>query len=161
MTLESIWHLNGNSYSTRRIHLSQLFRVKLFKLYSNIVKCVNLIEIRLNAPSFQVYFDIVFETTGQIPEVEFGGKYEHMRANTDICRYLPWGQITNTYFYLLLDMQKRTYCNKICDKYLLCDCNITVWMCCHSVLSIETTFLINNFYMTATLFYGCVVVFCL
>ena len=47
------------------------------------------------------------------------------------------------------------------NKYLLCDCNITVWMCCHSFLSIETTFLINNLYMTATLFYGCVVVFCL
>ena len=26
-----------------------------------------------------------FETTAQTPEVEFGGKYGYMRANTDIC----------------------------------------------------------------------------
>jgi hypothetical protein len=28
---------------------------------------------------------IIFETTAQIPEVEYRGKYRHMRANTDIC----------------------------------------------------------------------------
>ena len=28
---------------------------------------------------------IIFETTAQIPEVEYGGKYGYMRANTDIC----------------------------------------------------------------------------
>jgi hypothetical protein len=50
MTLKSVykfyprrWHLNGNSYSTRHIYLRKLFRFKLFKLYSNILKCVNLI----------------------------------------------------------------------------------------------------------------------
>jgi hypothetical protein len=31
-----------------------------------------------------LYFDIIFETTAQIQEVEFGGKYGYMRANTDI-----------------------------------------------------------------------------
>ena len=30
--------------------------------------------------------------------------------------YWPWWQITNTNFRLLLDMQKRTYCNKIGDN---------------------------------------------
>jgi hypothetical protein len=56
------------------------------------LKCANLIEIRfyayLYASSFFVLGHIIFETTVQIPEVEFGGKY----------RYLPWGQITNTDF---------------------------------------------------------------
>ena len=28
---------------------------------------------------------LYYETTAQIPEVEFGGKYGYMRANTDIC----------------------------------------------------------------------------
>jgi hypothetical protein len=27
---------------------------------------------------------IIFETTAQIPEVEYGGKYRYMKANTDI-----------------------------------------------------------------------------
>ena len=52
------------------------------------LKCVNLIEIRfyayLYASSFPVLSHIIFETTAQIPEVEFGGKYGYMRANTDI-----------------------------------------------------------------------------
>ena len=55
------------------------------------LKCVNLIEIRFYAytsvyifmhhPS--LYFDIIIflETTVQIPEVEFGGKYGYMREN--------------------------------------------------------------------------------
>jgi hypothetical protein len=70
-----------------------------------------------------LHFDIIFETTAQIPEVEYGGKYGYMRANTDIwgqirifAPYLPWEQITNTDFELLLDKQKWTYCNKICDN---------------------------------------------
>ena len=46
----------------------------------------------------------------------YEGKYGYLRANTNIFRYFPWGQITNTDFYLLLDMQKRTYCNKTCDN---------------------------------------------
>ena len=63
MTLESVckiyprrWHLNENSYSRRHIHLSWLFRFKLLKHYSNILKRVNLIEIRFYHLS--LYFDI-------------------------------------------------------------------------------------------------------
>ena len=52
------------------------------------LKCVNLIEIRcyayLYASSFIVLGYIIFETTAKIQEVEFGGKYGYMRANTDI-----------------------------------------------------------------------------
>jgi hypothetical protein len=52
------------------------------------LKCFNLIEIRFYAyrfaSSFVVLGHIIFETTAQIPEVEFGGKYGYMRANTDI-----------------------------------------------------------------------------
>jgi len=73
-----------------------------------ILKYVNLIEIRFYAyfhtPSFLVLWHIMFDTIVQIPEVEFGGKYW----------YWPWGQKTNIDLQLLLDMQKRTYCNKIC-----------------------------------------------
>jgi hypothetical protein len=68
---------------------------------------------------FMHHLPLYFETTAHIPEVEFGGKYGYMRANMDI-----WGQIriTKTDFQPLLDMQKRTYCNKICDnKRLLHD----------------------------------------
>jgi hypothetical protein len=124
MTLESVCkiyqrrcHLNGDPYSTRRTYLRYLFCFKLFKLYSNILKCVNLIELRFNvylyATSFLVLWHIIFETTAQIPEVEFKCKiYGYLRANTNICGYFPWVQTTNINFYLLLDMQKRTYCNK-------------------------------------------------
>ena len=53
------------------------------------LKCVHLIEIRFYAylytSSFLVLCHIIFETTAQIPEVEFGGKYEYYRENTDIC----------------------------------------------------------------------------
>jgi hypothetical protein len=38
--------------------------------------------------SFFVLEHIIFETTVQIPDVEFGGKYGYMRANTDICPVL-------------------------------------------------------------------------
>jgi hypothetical protein len=52
------------------------------------LKCINLIEKRfyayLYASSFLVLRHIIFETTAQIPEVELWGKYEYMRANTDI-----------------------------------------------------------------------------
>jgi hypothetical protein len=42
---------------------------------------------------------IIFETTAQIPEVEYGGKYGYMRANMDICPVFALrGQITNTDF---------------------------------------------------------------
>jgi len=74
------------------------------------LKCVDLIEIRfsayLYAPYVHVRWHIIFETTVQILEVEFGCKYG----------YSPWGKITNTDYWLLFDMQKRTNCNKICDK---------------------------------------------
>jgi hypothetical protein len=118
MTLECVckiyprrWHLSGNSYSTQRMHLSQLFHFKLFKLYSKILKCVNLIGIRfcafLYTPSSLARWHIMFDTTAQIPEVEFGGKYQ----------YWPWGQKTSTDLrLLLLDIQKRAYCNKMCDN---------------------------------------------
>jgi hypothetical protein len=65
------------------------------------------------------HFSLYFETTAQIPEVEFGGKYGlwgQILIFEGKYGYLPWGQITNTDFQLLLDMQKRTYCNKICDN---------------------------------------------
>ena len=52
------------------------------------LKCVNLIEILFYAylyvSSFFVLGHIIFETTAQIPKVEFGGKYGYMRANTDL-----------------------------------------------------------------------------
>jgi hypothetical protein len=47
------------------------------------------------------------------PEVEFRGT---IRVFEGKYGYLLRGQITTTDFRLLLDMQKRTYCNKICDK---------------------------------------------
>ena len=37
---------------------------------------------------FMHHLSLYFETTAQIQEVEFGGKYRYMRAHTDI-----WGQI--------------------------------------------------------------------
>jgi hypothetical protein len=53
---QNVWHLNGNSYS----------RFKLFKLYSNMLKWVNLIEIRfyayLYASSFLVLWDYCADT---------------------------------------------------------------------------------------------------
>jgi hypothetical protein len=52
--------------------------------YHNILKCVNLIEIRFYAyryaASFLVLWHIIFETTAQVPEVELGGKYRCLRA---------------------------------------------------------------------------------
>ena len=132
MTLETVykiylrrWHLNGNSYSTRCIHFSELFRFKLFKLYSNMLKCVNLIEIWFYASCFFVLGHIIFETTAQIPEVEFGGKYGYMRANTGICPYLPWGQV-----------QKRTYCNKTCDN------------CCYSIFIMQQVWFENVLFIS-------------
>jgi hypothetical protein len=52
----------------------------------------------LYAPAFLVLWHIIFETTAQIPEVEFGGKYGYVRANTDNCSVFARGQITNTDF---------------------------------------------------------------
>ena len=134
VTLESVckiypnlWHLNGNSYSTRLIHLSQLFRFKLFKLYYNVLKCVNLIEIR-----FYSYFYTILPCTLTYnvwhhctdtgswirgPIYIFEGKY----------RYWHWGQITNTDFRLLLDMQKRTDWIKIMINTLYMLFNFRLW----------------------------------
>ena len=85
------WHLNGDSYSTRHLHLSQLFRFKLFKLESNIFIWVNLMEIRFYAyfytPTSLVLWHIMFDTTAQILEVEFGGKYGYLKANNQ--HWLP------------------------------------------------------------------------
>ena len=75
------------------------------------LKCVDLIEIRfhtyLYASSFLVLWDHCADTgswiRGQIRIYE--GKYGYLR-----------GQITNNDLQLLLNMQKRTYCNKKCDK---------------------------------------------
>jgi hypothetical protein len=118
-----------------------------------ILKCVNLIEIRFNAylyaPSFLVLSHIIFENTAGIPRVEFGGKCRYLKANTDIrgqIRIFALRQITNTDFKLLMDMQKRTYCNKIFDKkdtyirkrdwsstdkpfYYLCQITQVKWFC--------------------------------
>jgi hypothetical protein len=92
--------------------------------YWNTILCISLCII---FPCTLTAKYIIFETTVQIPEVEYAGKYGHMRANTDM-----WGQIqlyTLKYGYLprmannqhwllvLLNMQKRTYCNQICDNY--------------------------------------------
>ena len=84
------------------------------------LKCVNLIEIRfyayLYASCFLVLWHIIFETTAQIPEVEYGGKYGYMRANTDIwgqirifAPYFPWGQITNTDCYVIKRYMDRNW----------------------------------------------------
>ena len=71
------------------------FQVYLNFFFFNILKRVNLIEIRVYAPSILVLWHIFFETTAQIPEAKFGGKYGCLRANTDI-----WGptRIANTDF---------------------------------------------------------------
>jgi hypothetical protein len=61
----------------------------LFKLFSNMLKCVNLIEIRfyayLYASCFFVLWQIIFETPAHMPEVEFEGKYGYLPSitNTD------------------------------------------------------------------------------
>ena len=129
MTLETVckiytrrWHLNGNSYSTRRIHLSY----HSVSIYLNFIPICWNVLIWLKKDFIHIsmhHLSLYFETTAQIPEVKFGVKYGYMRANMDIwgqirifAPYLPWGQINNTDFQLLLDMQKRTYCNKICDN---------------------------------------------
>jgi hypothetical protein len=47
------------------------------------LKCVNLIEIRLYAYLYASSF-LVLRDHCAAPEVEFGGKYGYMRENTDI-----------------------------------------------------------------------------
>jgi hypothetical protein len=42
------------------------------------------------------HLSLYFETTAQIPEVEYGGKYGYMRANTDITPVFALRAITNT-----------------------------------------------------------------
>ena len=104
MTLESVckiyprrWHLNGNSYSTQvyiwtnysgsryLIFIPIFWNVLIWLKYDFMHTCTSLCAI---FPS--VLWHIIFETTAQIPEVYFGGKYGYtcMRANTGI-----WGQM--------------------------------------------------------------------
>ena len=87
-TLTFEWKFLFNTSYTFEL-ITSVFRFKLFKLYSSILKCVNLIEIRFYAyryaSSLYVLWHTLFETTAQIPEVEFGGKYGYLKANTDIC----------------------------------------------------------------------------
>ena len=82
---------------------------KLFKLYSNILKCVNLIELRFNAylyaQSFLVLWHIFFGTTGQIPEVEFGGKYGYLCENLFLTAHwseFSLGQKGSRHYYLFI-----------------------------------------------------------
>ena len=99
------------------VHLSQLFYFKfrssvilllpLFIYSNNILKCINLIEIRFYSYFYTVlhhlslYFDIImFDITTRYRKLNSG-------ANMDI-----WEQITNTDFRPLLDMQKQTYSTK-------------------------------------------------
>ena len=88
------------------VHLSQLFYFK-FIYSNNILKCINLIEIRFYSYFYTVihhlslYFDIImFDIITRYRKLNSG-------ANMDI-----WEQITNTDFRLLLDMQKQTYSTK-------------------------------------------------
>jgi hypothetical protein len=53
---------------------------------------------------------LYFETTAQIPEVEFGGKYGYMRANTDI--YLNIRQCKTYKLALLYERPGQTVNNK-------------------------------------------------
>jgi hypothetical protein len=69
---------------------------------SDIVCCVA--GCHLCLPILTVHRKLNFGGTIRV----FEGKYG----------YLLRGQITSTDFRLLLDMQKRTYCNKICDKHV-------------------------------------------
>jgi hypothetical protein len=69
-----------------------------FYIYSNMLKCVNCYWNTIVCISLCIIFPctlkakyIIFETTAQIPEVESGSKYGHMRANTDICPVFALG----------------------------------------------------------------------
>ena len=100
MTLESVckiypkrWYSIGNSFSIWRINLSQLFRFKLFHLFSNTLKCVNLIEIQFYVyfymPSLLVFWHIMFDTTMQTPEVEFGSQISILALRAKSQHWLP------------------------------------------------------------------------
>ena len=55
---------NSNNGITKK-QVKEWFNIKcrcIFKLYSNILKCVNLIEMRFYAPSFLVLWHIIYET---------------------------------------------------------------------------------------------------
>jgi hypothetical protein len=56
-----------------------------------------LIWLKYDLPSFLVLWHIFFETTAQIPEVKFGGKYGYLRANTDIEG--KWPTLTSNYYW--------------------------------------------------------------
>ena len=78
--LQAILFNTHTSYSIRRIHLSQLFHFKLFKLWNVLIWLKYDYMYHLSKCTL---WDHCADT-----EVEFGGKYRHTRANTDI-----WGQI--------------------------------------------------------------------
>jgi hypothetical protein len=94
------------------------FQLNFIINYSNILKCINLIEIQfLHAyfyiPPFLVFWHIMFDTTNRYRKLNLGkiwifeGKYP----------YWPCRQITSTDFRLLLDMQK--HCSKICYNNII------------------------------------------
>jgi hypothetical protein len=102
--------LYNTMYTFFFVHLSQLFYFK-FIYSNNILKCVNLIEIR-----FYSYFYTVFITPSflvlwhhyEIPEVEFGGQYGYLRANNQ--HWLP----------AIIGHAKTNIFNKACAKWSLC-----------------------------------------
>jgi hypothetical protein len=98
------WYMNGNSYSARSIHLSQLFRFKLFKLYSifwNVLMWLkyDFMHIFIHHLSLYLTYNvshICADTWRWMcgPIWIFDSKY----------RFWPWGRMTNTDFRLLLEM---------------------------------------------------------
>ena len=127
LTLKSVckihprrWYLNGNSYSTRCIYFGQLFRFKLFKLYSifwNVLIWLkfDFMDIFIhNLPFYLTYNDLhnCADTWRWIrgPIWIFEGKY----------RYWSWVRITNTDFHYYWTCQKKS----IATQYVI---NIFTW----------------------------------
>jgi hypothetical protein len=52
----------------------------LFQYVENVLICLKYDFMHI----FMHHLSLYFETTAQIAEVEYGGKYGYMRANTDI-----------------------------------------------------------------------------
>ena len=61
------------------------------------------------------HVSLYFETTAQIPEVEFGGKYGYMRANMDIIYPVFALRQTLTFSYYWT-CKNEHIATKICDK---------------------------------------------
>jgi hypothetical protein len=132
-----IWKMSFNNLLLSHILLQYVhFCFKLFKIYSNMLKCVNLIEIRfyayLYALSFLVLWHIIFETTAQIPGCNMLifacpiiAKSQcwlfALRSNIRICPQISVFSLI--YPYLppystsgICAVVSTTYCNKICDN---------------------------------------------